>query len=230
MSGLYKGRPAYKLADRFLATLPDVADRIDVRNRLAHEDYISLVTAADAILDPMHYGGGMTTFESLALGKPVVTLPGEFAISRVAASFYRRMGITDCIASDADQYADVAVRLGVDQDVDSAAVGQTAARGAIAVGFAAVGNGLIIHVDVADQVVFAIAAVHVVVEGVDRAVAAVAVVHAAPKGCNVEFDVAIRLFFAVKWPPTRKCRAAGRNGSGWESNPPVAARTATQRL
>ena len=36
------------------------------------------LASADVILDPLHFSGGNTTFEALAMGTPIVTLPGTF--------------------------------------------------------------------------------------------------------------------------------------------------------
>ena len=47
----------------------------------------------DLLLDPIYYGSGITFFESVIAGTPVVTLEGDYLRSRVVASGYREMGI-----------------------------------------------------------------------------------------------------------------------------------------
>ncbi len=114
--GFYKGRPAYKLADRLQATMPDVVNRVVVKGHLPFDDYLGIIAAADVILDPMHYGGGTTSHDSFFLGKPVVTLPTSLQISRGPNRCYRKMGVMDCVASTGQEYIDIAVRLGTDAE------------------------------------------------------------------------------------------------------------------
>jgi predicted O-linked N-acetylglucosamine transferase (SPINDLY family) len=69
------------------------------------------------MLDTFHFGGGNTTYEALALGTPVVTLPSEFLRGRITHGCYRKMNVLDCVAADSSQYVDIAVRLGTDRDL-----------------------------------------------------------------------------------------------------------------
>ena len=78
------------------------------------DGYLRLLGAADVLLDPIHYGGGLTSFDGLSLNKPIVTLPGQFVRGRYTFGFYRTMGITECVAGSADDYVEKAVRLGTD--------------------------------------------------------------------------------------------------------------------
>jgi protein O-GlcNAc transferase len=80
------------------------------------EGYLGLIDSADVLLDPIHYGGGLTSFDALSLNKPIVTLPGNFLRGRFTSGFYRTMGVDDCIAAGADDYVTRAVRLGTDAD------------------------------------------------------------------------------------------------------------------
>ena len=66
------------------------------------------------ILDPLHFGGGHTSYEALAVGSPVVTLPGEFLRSRITQALYRKMGFTELIVGSPDEFIQTAVRLGTD--------------------------------------------------------------------------------------------------------------------
>jgi len=110
------GRKADALRNRFSTTMPDVLDRIVFLPRQTYPDYLSLVAASDVLLDTLHYGGGTTCCHGFALGKPIVTLPTALQAGRAAYAMYRHMGIDDCIASDPQQYVDIAVRLAVDTD------------------------------------------------------------------------------------------------------------------
>src|SRR5262249_23283253 len=77
---------------------------------------LSLVGSADVLLDPIHFGGGNTSFEAFAQGTPIVTLPSPFLRGRITLALYRHMGILDCVADDEQDYIARAVRLGTDAD------------------------------------------------------------------------------------------------------------------
>ena len=64
---------------------------------------------------PLHFGGGHTSYEALAVGTPVVTLPGEFLRSRITLALYRKMNFTGLIVSTPQQYIKTAERRGTDR-------------------------------------------------------------------------------------------------------------------
>ena len=104
------------LLARFQRTMPDVAHRIKLFQRLGRREFFSLLMLADVALDTIHFGGGNTTYETLAFGTPIVTLPQTFMRSRVTYGCYQKMGITDMVVGSAREYIDKAVRLGGDRD------------------------------------------------------------------------------------------------------------------
>lgn len=110
------GYGAQRLRERFARTMPDVADRIVFLPRQGFEDYVRLAAISDVMLDPIHFGGVTTTYDSLSLNKPIVTLPSSFHRGRYTFGCYRRMGVLDCVAANASDYARIAVRLGTDAD------------------------------------------------------------------------------------------------------------------
>ena len=103
------------LQSRFQKTIPG-ADRIRFLPRLAGEEFPHLIAAADVLLDSFPFSGGNTSFEALAQGKPVVTLPGAYFGGRFTYALLRQMDILDTVADDADSYARIAVQLGCDAD------------------------------------------------------------------------------------------------------------------
>jgi predicted O-linked N-acetylglucosamine transferase (SPINDLY family) len=110
------GHAARKLHNRLRVALPHLIERIRFVPYQALDGYFRLIHAADVLLDPIHYGGGLTSFDGLSLNKPIVTLPGQFVRGRYTFGFYRTMGITECIAGTAEEYVERAVRLGTDRD------------------------------------------------------------------------------------------------------------------
>ena len=67
------------------------------------------------MLDPFPFGGGHTSYEALALGLPVVTLPGQFLRGRLTYAMYQQMGYRDLLASSGEDYVQAALRLGTDK-------------------------------------------------------------------------------------------------------------------
>lgn len=110
------GYAARKLQNRLRIALPGVFERIHFVAHQSMDGYLRLLGAADVLLDPLHYGGGLTSFDGLSLNKPIVTLPGQFVRGRYTLGFYRTMGVTDCVAESADDYVAKAVHLGVDRE------------------------------------------------------------------------------------------------------------------
>ena len=82
--------------------------------RQPYEEYLRLVALSDVILDTPHFNGGATTFDALAMGVPIVTLPGAYMRGRQTYSLYKRMGVMDCIVDTPQEYVDKAVRLATD--------------------------------------------------------------------------------------------------------------------
>ncbi len=103
-----------RLVARLQRSIPDVVDRIGFLDHQRNDQFLHLLTLADAVLDSTHFCGGTTTAQALAVGAPIVTLPGEFMRSRITYGCYRQMGLLDCVARDAADYARIAVRLGTD--------------------------------------------------------------------------------------------------------------------
>lgn len=58
----------------------------------------------DVLLDPFPFGGGATTYDAIAVGTPIVTLPGEWMRGRVTAGCWRQIGIDSLIATDQEAY------------------------------------------------------------------------------------------------------------------------------
>ena len=103
-----------QLRQRFAATMPDVADRVVFVPLQPTPDYLSLIAAADVLLDPLHFGGVNSSYDGFSLNKPIVTLPSQFQRGRYTLGCYKKMGLTDCLASDPRQYIEIAVALGTD--------------------------------------------------------------------------------------------------------------------
>jgi protein O-GlcNAc transferase len=104
-----------QIVARWTQTIPDVLARVRFLPFCDHTRYLGLLRMADVVLDTPHFGGGNSSLEAIAMGAPVVTLPGAYARSRYTYANYRRMGMLDCVADSAQAYVDMAVRLGTDR-------------------------------------------------------------------------------------------------------------------
>jgi predicted O-linked N-acetylglucosamine transferase (SPINDLY family) len=100
---------------RLAPLVPDPRRRISLLPRMPQARFMDLLRVADVMLDPVHFGGGNSTYEALALGVPIVTWPGAFMRGRVTAACYRQMGVMDCVVDSAEAYAERAVRLANDR-------------------------------------------------------------------------------------------------------------------
>ncbi len=102
---------------RFAARYPDCADRCKFVPRMVQLDYLKLLATADVALDTVHYcGGANSVYDALAVGTPVVTLPGNLHRGRYTLAAYRTMGMAACIANSAAEYVESALRLASDLD------------------------------------------------------------------------------------------------------------------
>jgi predicted O-linked N-acetylglucosamine transferase (SPINDLY family) len=99
------------LRERLQRVLGEAVARVQFVPWQPYERYLHLLTLADVLLDTPHFNGGVTTLQALGLGLPMVTLPGAFLRGRQTYGCYRRMGVLDCVAADAQEYVRIAVRL-----------------------------------------------------------------------------------------------------------------------
>jgi predicted O-linked N-acetylglucosamine transferase (SPINDLY family) len=105
-----------QLRQRWQDTLADVKDRIMFVPRQRDQDFLALIAAADVMLDTVHFNGMNTSLEAFAVGTPIVTLPSGLQRGRHTQAMYRRMGLADLIAPDADAFVEQAVKLANDPE------------------------------------------------------------------------------------------------------------------
>lgn len=118
------------LEERFARTMPDVADRIQFLPRVKPDDFAPMLAAADAVIDPMYFTGGYTSYQAIGSGVPVVTWNGDHLPGRMTAAMYAQSGITGLVANNPDEYAEISVRLATDPEFKAEMVSQVTSRGA----------------------------------------------------------------------------------------------------
>ncbi|HKX31019.1 MAG TPA: tetratricopeptide repeat protein [Blastocatellia bacterium] len=122
------------LQERFARTIPDVLPRLRYLSYQPLPEFLTLLRLTDVVLDTLHFGGGTTSLESLAVGTPVITLPGELLRQRATAGLYRRMGLADCIAGDEAEYVRLAVEIATQPDRRAAIKREILARNQVLFG------------------------------------------------------------------------------------------------
>ena len=86
------------------------ADRIEFRGNTSRRDHLLAHGEVDIALDPFPHNGGVSTWEALWMGCPVVAKAGASIPGRLSATILASVGLDDWVAeSDAD-YVAIAVR------------------------------------------------------------------------------------------------------------------------
>lgn len=89
--------------------------QIHLMNTLDADEHQNLYNHTEIALDPFPYNGTTTTCDALWMGVPVLTLAGDRHAGRVGTSILTRIGLTDWIAADEQDYIDKAVRFACDK-------------------------------------------------------------------------------------------------------------------
>lgn len=106
---------------RFAHTLGAAAARVHYFSRRSRAEFIELIAASDVLLDPFPVGGGISTWDALAAGTPIVTWPGNHLRSRFAAAALAAAGQPDLIATSPADYARIVQTLLTDRERASSA-------------------------------------------------------------------------------------------------------------
>jgi protein O-GlcNAc transferase len=88
--------------------------RVTFADRSPHAELLGEYRRIDLALDPFPCGGGLTTCESLWMGVPVITCPGETFASRISLSVLSSVGFTETVARDLADYVELASGLADD--------------------------------------------------------------------------------------------------------------------
>lgn len=86
------------------------AGRLILEGASPRAELLAAYHRVDIALDPFPYPGGTTSVEGLWMGVPVVTKRGDRFLSHVGETIAHNSGMSDWIASDADDYIAKAVR------------------------------------------------------------------------------------------------------------------------
>lgn len=83
--------------------------RLAFRPKVGLKEYLALHHEIDMALDTFPYNGGTTTFHSLWMGVPVVTLEGDSTLSKVGVAAMSGMGLGQFCTNSPEQYIERAL-------------------------------------------------------------------------------------------------------------------------
>lgn len=91
------------------------ADRLLLEgHHLPRDRHLAEFDRIDVSLDPFPFNGSTTTFESLWMGVPVVSLIGDRFVGRVGFDVLSQIGLADLAAADGDGYVAAAAAMAAD--------------------------------------------------------------------------------------------------------------------
>ncbi|MBS0339287.1 MAG: tetratricopeptide repeat protein [Proteobacteria bacterium] len=97
-----------RLSEEFLRNGAS-ADQLLFKPKVGLADYLRLHHEIDLALDTFPYNGGTTSFHSLWMGVPPITLDGDTALSKVGAGLMRGLNLHQFCATTKEQYVAQAV-------------------------------------------------------------------------------------------------------------------------
>jgi predicted O-linked N-acetylglucosamine transferase (SPINDLY family) len=86
------------------------ADRIDFMGSTPREAHLAALKGVDIALDPFPQNGGISTWEALHMGVPVVAKLGQSVPNRLSGAILSSIGMNDWVAGDLDGYCAIAVQ------------------------------------------------------------------------------------------------------------------------
>jgi len=83
-------------------------DRITLLGSTPRAQHLAAYRQVDICLDPFPQGGGVSTWEALYMGVPVVAKLGKGSAGRVGGAILSAVGLGDWVADDDDRYVEIA--------------------------------------------------------------------------------------------------------------------------
>jgi len=103
-----------RLLDKF--TAEGIAlDRLCLLGSTSRDQHLAAYGRVDVCLDPFPQGGGVSTWEALYMGVPVVAKIGNAIPQRLGGAILSAIGLTEWVATDDDQYVEIARRSSPDR-------------------------------------------------------------------------------------------------------------------
>lgn len=89
-------------------------DRVELRGHTTHEGHLAAYGEVDIVLDTFPQNGGITTWEALWMGVPVVAMLGGHPSCRISASILTAVGLGDWVMPNEAAYEAEAIKRAAD--------------------------------------------------------------------------------------------------------------------
>ena len=89
-------------------------DRVDFLGFSSHEDHLAAFSSVDIVLDSFPQNGGITTWEALWMGAPVVATLGNKLASRISGAILHALGLGAWVGQDEEAYVSIATGMAAD--------------------------------------------------------------------------------------------------------------------
>ncbi len=117
IEGGYKSQ-TQRLKKRWSATAPKTLKKTIFLKKMPQEDYLCLLDTVDILLDPIYFGSGNTFYEAMAVGTPLVTMPGNYMRGRAVAAGYKQMKLKNApVARNIQEYIDLTIKLAKNPEI-----------------------------------------------------------------------------------------------------------------
>jgi predicted O-linked N-acetylglucosamine transferase (SPINDLY family) len=103
------GETRSHLLERFRSRGVDPA-RISLLGTTDRKAHLAAFSGVDICLDPFPHGGGVSTWEALHMGVPVVTKLGHGVAGRASGGILSAIGLADWVATEDSEYFEIARR------------------------------------------------------------------------------------------------------------------------
>lgn len=98
-----------KFLNRLKQNMP--GERIRVFKGMPRAHYLALAQLCSIMVDSLYFSGGNTSLDALAVGLPIVTLPGQLMRGRQTSAMLKRLDLGEWVADDEKDYIGKAVQL-----------------------------------------------------------------------------------------------------------------------
>ena len=86
------------------------ADRVHCVGKTGREEHLSMFADIDIALDPFPQNGGISTWEALQMGVPVVTKLGSGPAARAGGAIVKAVGLDEWVAENDENYLAIALK------------------------------------------------------------------------------------------------------------------------
>jgi predicted O-linked N-acetylglucosamine transferase (SPINDLY family) len=100
-----------------LAAMMAARGQIKILPRLDATSFRGVLSFADVVLDTLHWSGGNTSLDALAVAAPVVTLPSELMRGRQTQAMLGAMGANELVVADQEGYVCKAIEVARDSGI-----------------------------------------------------------------------------------------------------------------